>query len=81
MKCLLLDMAKERAVEPLLRLVVERLEALPRAALARVWLMGPGDICGADSKRKLAESVRVLVTGTEPGRDRRVAGRRWVGVT
>ncbi len=28
---------------------------------------------GADSKRKLAESVRVLVTGMEPGRDRRVA--------
>ena len=35
--------------------------------------ISPSGIRGADSKRKLAKSVRVLVTEMEPGRDRRVA--------
>ena len=47
---LLLDMAQERSAETLLRLIVDRLAALPDAALARIWLariwlVGPGDVC------------------------------------
>jgi transcriptional regulator with GAF, ATPase, and Fis domain len=42
---LLLDMAQERSVEALLRLIVDRLAGLADAALARIWLMEPGDIC------------------------------------
>ena len=45
-KCLLLDMAHERTVESLLHLIVTRLNALTDVALARVWLLAPGDICG-----------------------------------
>jgi len=44
-KRLLLDMAKERSLEALLRLVVERLEERDHFALVRVWLVLPGDLC------------------------------------
>lgn len=44
-KCLVLDMAHERTVDSLLQLIVTRLNALTDVALARVWLMRPGDIC------------------------------------
>src|SRR5690348_2405588 len=42
---LLLDMAQERSAEALLRLIVERLSELSDVALARIWLLEPGDIC------------------------------------
>jgi formate hydrogenlyase transcriptional activator len=44
-KRLLLDMARERSVDRLLHLIVGRLAAQPHVALARVWLVGPGDVC------------------------------------
>ncbi|MDR3621179.1 MAG: sigma 54-interacting transcriptional regulator [Paludisphaera borealis] len=42
---LLLDMAQERSVDALLGLIVDRLAAVADAALARIWLLEPGDIC------------------------------------
>jgi formate hydrogenlyase transcriptional activator len=42
---LLLDMAQERSVGAVLRLIVDRLCKLPDVALARIWLLDPGDIC------------------------------------
>ncbi len=42
---LLLDMAEQRSVAALLDLVVRRLAASPRIALARVWLLLPHDAC------------------------------------
>jgi len=42
---LLLDLARERALDPLLDLVVQRLAEHPDVALARIWLIGEGDIC------------------------------------
>lgn len=42
---LLMDMVQERSVEAVLRLIVDRLAALPGAALARIWLLAPGDRC------------------------------------
>src|SRR3954468_1032758 len=44
-RALLLDMAQERSVEALQRMIVGRLAGLPDVALARIWLLGPGDIC------------------------------------
>jgi transcriptional regulator with GAF, ATPase, and Fis domain len=40
-------MAQERSVDALLRRIVDRLAALADAALARIWLLEPGDICPA----------------------------------
>jgi transcriptional regulator with GAF, ATPase, and Fis domain len=45
LKDLLLDMAQERSLEALLNMIVQRLAARPHIALARIWLIQPGDIC------------------------------------
>jgi transcriptional regulator with GAF, ATPase, and Fis domain len=42
---LLLELARERTLDPLLDLVVRRLAEHPDIALARIWLVRPGDIC------------------------------------
>ena len=43
---LVLDMAQERSVDELLQMIVKRLATRPHVALARIWLIGPGDLCG-----------------------------------
>jgi transcriptional regulator with GAF, ATPase, and Fis domain len=45
LKQIFLDMAHERTLPALLSLLVERLRGLPQVALARIWLIRPGDIC------------------------------------
>lgn len=45
LKRLLLDVAQLRSLDELLRTVVLRLSEYPHVALARIWLMLPGDIC------------------------------------
>ncbi len=42
---LLLDMARQRNVDDLLRMIVGRLASRPHVALARIWLLRKGDIC------------------------------------
>lgn len=42
-----LDLAHERSLSALLSLLVERLRGLPDVALARIWLVRPGDICAS----------------------------------
>jgi len=44
-KQILLDLAETRTLTELLELIVRRLAASPRVALARVWLVRPGDTC------------------------------------
>jgi transcriptional regulator with GAF, ATPase, and Fis domain len=51
LKRLLVDVAQERSVEALLRLIVVRLTDGPCVALARIWLLQPGDQCGQCSVR------------------------------
>src|SRR3982750_4889168 len=43
---LLLEMARQRALPDLLRLVVDRLAESPRVALARIWLLRQSEDCG-----------------------------------
>jgi len=45
LKRLLLDMAQERCVENVLKLIVDRTASQPEVALARIWLVAPGDLC------------------------------------
>ena len=40
-----LAVAGERSVDAVLKRIVEGLAAQPDVALARVWLLRPGDIC------------------------------------
>ncbi len=51
LKQLLLDMADTRSLDALLELTVGRLAERPHVALARVWLLQPGDICDDCPKR------------------------------
>ncbi|MBN2433379.1 MAG: sigma 54-interacting transcriptional regulator [Acidobacteria bacterium] len=44
-KALLLEMAQQRSISSLMRLIVRRLATNPQIALARIWLIFPGDIC------------------------------------
>lgn len=45
LKDLVLEIARERSAQSLLRKIVDRLAARPHVALARIWLRGPGDVC------------------------------------
>ena len=45
LKCLLLDLAQERSLDALLKLAMTGLAEQTHVALARVWLIAPGDIC------------------------------------
>jgi len=45
LKLLLLDMSQERCVENVLKLIVDRMASQSDVALARIWLVAPGDIC------------------------------------
>jgi transcriptional regulator with GAF, ATPase, and Fis domain len=45
LKRLLLNMSQERGLEKVLKLIVDRLASQPEVALARIWLIGPGDLC------------------------------------
>lgn len=50
-KALLIEMAQERSLDTLLKLVVRRLAERPHIALARIWILGPGDICSSCTMR------------------------------
>ena len=52
LKDILLDLAHERSLPALLSELVERLRALPQVALARIWLIRPGDICATCPARE-----------------------------
>jgi transcriptional regulator with GAF, ATPase, and Fis domain len=51
LKCLLLRLAGERRVASVLTKLVEGLAELPNVALARLWLVRPGDICALCPRR------------------------------
>jgi transcriptional regulator with GAF, ATPase, and Fis domain len=55
LKTLLLELAQERSLEALLPLVVSRLVEREDVALARVWMLAPGDICGTCPNRAVCE--------------------------
>src|SRR3954452_6578115 len=65
---LLLEMARQRALPDLLRLVVDRLAESPRVALARIWLMRRAEDCGgcvlpAERRARSARLPRVASAG------------------
>ncbi len=52
LKQLLLDMGQQRTCDAVLHLIVNRLAANPEVALARIWLVRPGDICSTCRMRR-----------------------------
>ena len=51
LKTLLLELAQERSLDALLPLVMRRLVEREDVALARLWLLAPGDVCNSCSNR------------------------------
>ena len=52
LKSLILDMAQERSLDALLKLIVNRLNERDHLALVRIWLVLPGDVCDTCPMRK-----------------------------
>ena len=75
---LLLDLARERALDPLLDLVVQRLGEHPQVALARIWLVRPGDICPSCPMRdECPRNVPCLHLAVSAGRSRAEPDADW----
>lgn len=55
LKALLLDMAQERSVGVLLKMITDRLALRPHVELARIWLIKPGESCGTCPKSRLCQ--------------------------
>ncbi|HSF06259.1 MAG TPA: GAF domain-containing protein, partial [Methylomirabilota bacterium] len=77
-KGLLLDMASERSLDALLVLFVRRLAERPPIALARVWLIGPGDICSTCPMRtECPDQTACLHLVASAGRPSAASGEDW----
>jgi transcriptional regulator with GAF, ATPase, and Fis domain len=71
-RALLLELAQERSLADLLPLVVRRLADHEDVALARVWLLEPGDLCAScNHASRCADRTRCLhlVAGAARARD------------
>jgi formate hydrogenlyase transcriptional activator len=75
---LLLDLARERALEPLLRLLVRRLAEHSHSALARIWLVRDGDVCTSCPLRdECPQRVPCLHLVASAGRSTAEPGADW----
>ncbi len=74
MKNLLLEVAQERNELRLLKVIVDRLRGLEDVALARIWLIRPGDICDTCSLRKecpdQTECLHLMASAGNPVADK-----------
>ncbi|MGH0036562.1 MAG: sigma-54-dependent Fis family transcriptional regulator [Myxococcota bacterium] len=75
---LLLDLARERSLDPLLDLVGKRLAEHPDVALVRIWLIRPGDICPTCPLRdECPQQVPCLHLLVSAGNPRAEPGADW----
>jgi GAF domain-containing protein len=78
LKGLLLDMAQERSLEALLWLTVNRLAEQPHVALARIWLIRPGDICsGCPMLKECPDQTACLHLVASAGHPLTAEGEDW----
>jgi len=75
---LLLDLARERRLEGLLDRIVERFSELPDLALARIWVIRPGDLCDDCQMRdQCARNIDCLHLLASRGHELREPGADW----
>ena len=75
---LLLDLARERALPPLLDLVVQRLAQHTDVGLARIWLIRAGDVCPSCALREeCPQRVPCLHLVASAGHPRAEPGADW----
>lgn len=76
-KCLLLDMAQERSVDALLRMIVRKLADRPHVALARIWLIKQGDCPCPDWEKKCSKKTDCLHLVASAGRPMAEKNTDW----
>ena len=77
-KRLLVDMAQELRVEALLWMIARRIAEQPSVALARIWLMKPGDICDSCRMRpECPDQSACLHLAASAGRSLAPNGPEW----
>ena len=80
LKRLLLDMAQERSVENVLKLVVDRMASQPEVALVRIWLVGPGDLCAnCHMRNQCTDQTSCLHLVASAGQSKET-GEEWTGL-
>jgi len=78
LKELLLDVGAQRTLDRVLSTVVRRLAQQPPVALARIWLVAPGDICeSCPMRRECPDQRRCLHLVASAGTPRRESPRPW----
>jgi transcriptional regulator with GAF, ATPase, and Fis domain len=81
LKCLLLDIAQQRSINDLLWLIVRRLADRPTVVLARIWLIGPGDICvTCRLKEECPDQTKCLHLVASAGRSSGVDKTEWSNI-
>ena len=80
LKRLLLDMAQQRSVDNVLKLIVDQLAGQPDVALARIWLNAPGDICAdCPMRRECPDQASCLHLVASAGHSE-VSGEAWTNL-
>src|SRR5262245_23642835 len=75
---LLLEMAGERTLEAVLHKAVEAAVAVPGVALARISLLGPGDICPVCPQRPACpDQTQCLHAGVSKERFLHTLAQEW----
>src|SRR5262245_66691916 len=75
---LLLDLAQVRSLDGVLRTAIDAAAAVPGVALARVYLLAPGDICPTCPQRSVCpDQAQCLHAAVSGGRLRRGAEEEW----
>ncbi len=78
LQSLLLEMGQQRALDGVLRVVVDRLAEEEHIALARIWLTRPGDICTTCPMREeCPDQTRCLHLVASAGRSRMEGVDPW----
>ena len=80
LKRLLLDMSQERCFENVLKLTVDRLASQPEVALARIWLVGPGDLCANCRMRDDCADRRSCLHLVASAGSSRKSGEEWTNL-
>jgi hypothetical protein len=75
-----LAVSQVRTVDTVLKMIVDGLVERANLALARIWLIGPGDICATCSMvGECPNRLRCLHLAASAGRSQ-VDGRKWNGI-
>src|SRR5262249_42803871 len=76
---LLLELAQERTLEGVLRKAIDAAAEVPGVALARVYLVEPGDICATCPQRAVCpDQTQCLHAAVSGGRSQHEATAEWL---